>query len=270
MKALFLDTATQIARHWHSDSERKRIDQQLKGRTSYCSHYVKCQYKATLLNSSIGLHNLLMYYKDLRRALREARAYRNADIAGIKLTLSVQQRILAVGLWMLEYYEEYEEQLFRLGDLIDNVWETQFHQGLEEPLVDETCCLYAAKAPEQGASGVYKPIDTSCTIRNPQDCKIVAFWNNHRIQLKVLFNMNINSIKVTPKDPKELERIKTHAGKITVGELAHGLRCTVHLSDAIICIESTHCPEPVAVHSTNKKHFLPLGEVLGLECEPDN
>ncbi len=52
------------------------------------------------------------------------------------------------------------------------------------------------------------------------------------------------------------------------GEPAHGRKCTVYLSDAVICIESTHCPEPVAVHSINKKHFRPLGEVLGVDWEP--
>ena len=80
--------------------------------------------------------------------------------------------------------------------------------------------------------------------------------------------MNINAIEAELKDNKELQSVKEHAQAIAKNDSPHGKRCTTILSDAIICIEATHCPEPVAVHSINRKHFLPLGEVLGIECKP--
>lgn len=267
MKGLFLDTATQIARHWHSDSEREEIKKQLNGLNLYCSVYVKRQYKATLLVAAIGLYNLLIRFKDLKRALRESDNYKSSQIAGIRLTPNVQKRIQQVGHWMLEY-RDFDDQKLRLEDLIEDEWEGQFHYRLKEPLIDEIGCKYAEGEPEIGASGAYNPIKVSCTKDNPLDCKIDDFWDKHRIQLEVLANMNINSIEAEPKDTEELERVKEHAEQIIKGESPHGRRCTVHLSDAMICIESTNCPETVAVHSINKKHFRPLGEVLGIECEP--
>lgn len=267
MKGLLLDTATQIARHWHSDSEREEIKGQLNGRNLYCSVYVKRQYKATLLVAAIGLYNLLIRFKDLKRALRESDHYKSSEIAGIKLKPNVQKRIQQIGHWMLEY-RDFDDQKLRLEDLIEDEWEGQFHYRLKEPLIDETACKYADGEPEIGASGAYNPIIVSCTKKNPLDCNIEEFWERHRIQLEVLSRMDIHSIKAELKDTSELENIKNHTQEIIKGDSPHGQRCTIHLSDAIICIEGTHCPETVAVHSINKKHFRPLGEVLGVECEP--
>ena len=213
MRGLFLDTATQIARHWHCEREQKEISKQLDGHNLYCSWYVKCQYRATLLNSIIYLYALLLHHKDLNKALRAANFFKNMDITGGKLTQAVQKRIIEVGLWLLEY-RGYDEQKLRLEDLIEDGWETFFHADIRNPLIDETSCLYASGDPEMGESGAYKPINVSCTLANPPECGIEAFWHNHRIQLEVLANMDIGSIKAQNKDPKELESIKSHAGKI--------------------------------------------------------
>ena len=267
MAGLFLDTATQIARHWHSDSEREQIRRQLEGHKLFCSRYVEGQYKATLLNSIIYLHNLLLHFKDLKRALREASFYINANIARGKLTFGVQQRIQLVGHWLLEY-RNYIEQKLRLVDLIEDACETLFYEGLNEPLIDKTGCIYGSGLPEIGESGAYKQIEVSCTKKKPPECKIPEFWDNHRIQLEAMSNITINSIKVEPKDIKELKKVKEHAWQIIQGEPPHGQRCTVHLSDIIICLEGTHCPEEVAIHSTNKKHFRPICEIFGIDYEP--
>ena len=268
MKGLFLDTATQIARHWHADSERERIAEDTKGRNLYCSLYVQCQYKATLLNAIIGLHNLLLRFKDLMKALQESKSYQNKDVAVVILTKGMQERINMVGLAIARHYEEYDEQIDRFRFLIEDAWEAMFASHLTMPLVDETLCVYAKNTPEQGVSGAYEPVNVSCTIKDPHSCGIVEFWNNHRVQLQILADMEIDSITAEPKDKKELERVKAHAGIIAKGKTSHGQRCTVHLSDAIICLEGTHCPEEVAVHSTNKKHFGPIAELIGIDCEP--
>jgi len=267
MSGLFLDTATQIARHWHSDSEREKLKKQLNGRNLYCSVYVKRQYKSTLLLAAIGLYNLLIRFKDLKRALRESDHYKSSEIAGIRLKPNVQKRIQQIGHWMLEY-RDFDDQKRRLASLIEDEWEGQFHYRVKEPLIDETGCRYANGEPEIGTSGAYNPIKVSCTKDNPLDCNVEDFWDKHRIQLEVLAKMDIDSIEAEPKDTNELQKVKDHARKIIRGESSHGQRCTVYLSDAIICLESTHCPEAVAVHSINKKHFRPLGEVIGIECEP--
>ncbi len=267
MKGLFLDTATQIARHWHADSERQEIDQQLKGFSLYCSEYVKCQYQATLLNSMILLYNLLLRYRDLRRALREANRYSNSKVAGGRLTPGVQSRIRDIGLWMLEM-SSYEEQSCYLEDLIEQAWETFFMDNIEEPLVDETSCLYAKDLPKKGISGAYESLHHTCTQKKPHDCNIDTFWQNHRIQLEILAKLDIDSIQAESKDVKELTAIKQATSSVLSGKSPQGRCCTVTLSDAIICLESMHCPEKCAVHSTNKKHFRLLCEVFGIESKP--
>lgn len=267
MNALFLDTATQFARHWHADSERDEIQQQLKGCPLYCSRYVKCQYKAILLNSAIALYNLLITFRDMKKAIRESTSYLNKEIARVPLTPAVQKRIEHIGLWMLEYCS-YDEQKQRLEDLIEDVWETQFHCGVKEPLIDQTGCLYANGIPEMGVSGLYDPVTVSCTLKNPPPCQIREFWNAHSAFLELLANMNIEAIKAEPKDVTELQKIREAARQVRGGEGTSGTCCTVRLSDAIICLESTHCPETAAVHSINKKHFRPLCEIFGIEAEP--
>jgi hypothetical protein len=269
MRALFLDTATQVARHWHADSERQELGRQLGDRKLYCSRYVGCQYRAVLLNSAVALFNLLIHFRDLKRALRESTHYQNAEVAQIPLTSGVQKRIEQIGLWMLEFCS-YEEQVQRLQDLIEDVWETQFHQGVELPLIDETGCLYVTDPPEAGESGGYNPAKVWCTLADPQPCRIEQFWESHRTDLELLANMDVDAIKAQPKDTQELEKVKEAARRVRGGKPPRGRCCMVDLSDAIICLESTHCPEAVAVHSTNKKHFRPLCEILGVESEPND
>ncbi|MBN1818412.1 MAG: hypothetical protein JW828_13710 [Sedimentisphaerales bacterium] len=268
MDALFLDTSTQIARQWHAASERNELRQQLQDKTLYCSHYVKCQYKATLLNSMIYLYNLLLHYKDMSMALLEAGVYENRNIAGGSLTVGVQNRINAIGNWVRYLRLTYEEQVWFLEDCIEDGWETLFHGNIEEPLIDRTACLLGNGAPIRGDSGAYEPIKITCTKRESHPCMIAGFWEDHAVDLEILASMNIEKIKAEPRDIEELDRVKKAAQDIRSEKGCQGNVCTKGLSDAIICLESTHCPEPVAVHSINKKHFRPLCEVLGLESEP--
>lgn len=268
-KSLFLDTATQICRQWHSASVREEVKEQLADSRLYCSRYVKCQYKATLLNSLINFHNLCLYSEDFLEAMQKAKEGRYSGEAGGKLTPGVLARVVDIAYWISREYETLDEQIGRLKDLIEDGWEVLFEDGLELPLIDETSCVYAEGDPIKGiASGAYKPIRLSCRKDKPPDCKIKQFWDNNRIELEALAKMDINSIEAKLKDTNELKNVKEHAQAITKNDSPHGNRCTVALSDAVICIEAMHCPEPVAVHSINRKHFLPLGEVLGIECKP--
>jgi hypothetical protein len=267
-KCFFLDTATQIARHWHTSEVVDEIKKQLEDCKLYCSHYVKCQYKATFLNSAIYLHNLCIKSNSLLEAIQKTKEWRYSKEAGGKLTRDVLPRVVDIACWIEKRWKSFEDQIGIIRDLIEWAWDEFFEDGLETPLIDETGCVYAEGDPEMGESGTYKPIPVSCTQRKPPECRIQKFCDKHRLHLEALANMDIDAIKAEPKDTKELQNVKDHAQAIKRGELPHGERCRVHLSDAIICIESTHCPEPVDVHSINKKHFQPLGEVLGIKCEP--
>lgn len=268
-KNLFLDTATQIARHWHCDTERKAIEGQLSGCKLYSSKYVLSQYKATLLNAIIALYNLLLRYKDIHKAIQESKYYANKDKAGVSsLTPGMQERISEVGLCLARKYTAYEDQIERLELWIEDVWEALFISNLEEPLIDETGCCYANDAPVKGVSGCYRPVNTSCNLREPKACGILGFWEKHKVQLEVLRDMVIDDIVAEPKDKEKLRRVKEAAGWIFGGKSAQGQRCTVHLSDAVICTEATHTPPPSAVHSINKKDFRPLAEMLGIESVP--
>jgi hypothetical protein len=267
-KSLFLDTATQIARHWHSEPTSTEIREQLQGRRLYCSGYVRCQYKATLLNSIIYLHNLLLKSRDLQEAQQKATEWRFKEEAGGQLTPAVLPRIVDIAYWISRKYRTYEEQLDGLRDLIEDAWETLFLNGIELPLVDETGCLYAAGHPKMGISGAYEQISISCSQKNPPECRIKEFWGKNEAALKALADIDIRAILAEPKDAEELARVKSHAMRVRDGNPPFGNNCTVHLSDAIVCLESMYCPEAVSVHSINKKHFRPLGEVLGIKCEP--
>jgi len=267
-KSLFLDTATQICRQWHSASAREEVNEQLAASKLYCSRYVKCQYKATLLNSLIKFHNLCLRSEDFLEAIQKAKEGRYSEEAGGKLTPGVLVRVVDIARWISQQYETFDERVGRLRDLIEDGWEVLFEDGLELPLIDETSCVYAEGDPVKGESGAYKPIRVSCRKDKPPECGVKQFWDNHRIQLETLAKMDIIAIEAEVKDAKELQSVKEHAQAITKNDSPHGKRCTVFLSDAIICIEATHCPEPAAVHSINRKHFLPLGEILGIECKP--
>jgi hypothetical protein len=267
-KCLFLDTATQICRQWHSASAREEVNEQLAASKLYCSRYVKCQYKATLLDSLIKLHNLCLRSEDFYEAIQKATEGKYSKEAGGKLTAGVLVRVVDIAYWISRQYKTFDEQVGRLRDLIEDGWEILFEDGLELPLIDETACVYAEGDPERGDSGLYKPIRISCSKDKPSGCGIQQFWDNHGIQMEALAKMDINAIEAELKDTKELQGVKEHAQAITKNDSPHGKRCTVFLSDAIICIEAMHCPEPVAVHSINRKHFSPLGEILGIECKP--
>jgi len=221
-----------------------------------------------LLDSLIKIHNLRLRSDDLNEAVQKATEGRYSQEAGGKLTAAVLVRIVDIACWISREYKTFDEQVGRLKDLIEDGWEVMFEDDVELPLIDETDCVYAEEDPEIGESGAYKPIRISCRKDEPHECKIQQFWDNHKIQLEALSRMNIETIEAEPKDSRELQSIKEHALAITENDSPHGRRCTLSLSDVVICIESTHCPEPVAVHSINKKHFRPLGEVLGIECEP--
>lgn len=267
-KCFFLDTATQIARHWHTSEVVDEIREQLKGCKLHCSRYVKCQYKATFLDSLIRLHTLCLRSQDLLEAILKVTEGRYSKEAGGKLTPGVLVRVVEIAYWISRECKTFEKQIGRLRDLIEGGWEEFFEDALELPLINETGCVYAEGDPKKEESGAYKPIRISCRKDKPPECGIQEFWESHRIQLEALTNMKIDAIKAEQKDTEELQRVKDNALAITQGDFPHGQRCTLFLSDAIICIVGKHCPEPVAIHSINKKHFQPLGEVLGVECEP--
>lgn len=267
-KNIFLDTSTQIVRHWHSKEASKETNEQLQGHKLYCSHYVKCQYKATLLNSAIKLHNLLLRSQNILEAIQKSTEGRFSQEAGGRLTPGVMVLIADVGYWMSQQCDTSEAQIQRLEDLIEDGWESLFEDGIELPLLDETSCAYTEGAPKQGQSGAFEPIRASCRKDRPPNCDIQHFWETHQDELGSLGSIDSQSIKATPKDNQELQRIKDNAQSVAQGDVPHGTRCTRCLSDAVICIEAKGCPEPFAVHSTNKKHFRPICEVLDIESEP--
>ena len=267
-KALFLDTSTQIARQWHSPPTREEIAKQLAGSKLYCSRYVECQYKATLLEALIKLHNLCLRSENLLEAIQKATEGRYSEEAGGNLPPGLLPRVVDIALWTSREYDTFDEQVGRLRDLIEDGWEVLFEHDLQLPLIDQTGCVYADGDPLRGESGAYRPIRKSCRKDKPPECGIEQFWNDHAIQVEALAKMNINAIETEVKDAKELQNIKEHAQAIAKNDPPHGRRCTVFLSDAIICTEATHCPEPAAVHSINRKHFSPLGKVLGIKTKP--
>lgn len=92
-ESAFLDTSTQIARHFEQKGIRTAIEKELAGRGLHCSAYVLQEYKRTLVNSCVALHNLLLNSKDLNEALERSEYFQQNQVSLVALSERVRRRI---------------------------------------------------------------------------------------------------------------------------------------------------------------------------------
>jgi len=265
--AYFLDTSSQVSRDWDLPEFQEAIVADLSGKRLYCSRYVRMQYKATLLNALIVLHNLLvdsedpvdaLQRSDRRMELRRAKG-RGTPREG-KLVRDAGCRLLRM---YPSRYRTKEEILDSLQELIEGGWEDLFEHDLGTPLCDETGCARAAGAPVRDDLGYYEPVNAACNLRQPQDCGIRDFWNRHGLDLVALAESDVSDLPPS-KARKQMSSIAEGAARIQEGESPQGKRCSVDMSDAVIAIESRHTPEPAAVHTLDGD-FAPIGKALNID-----
>lgn len=64
----FLDTSTQISRHWADEQISRKVRADLLGRKLRSSIYVEREYRCRVLNSLINLHTFVTASKDVQEA----------------------------------------------------------------------------------------------------------------------------------------------------------------------------------------------------------
>lgn len=268
--AFFLDTSSQIARHWDLPEIQEEIQAELADNPLYCCVYVLQQYKATLLNALIVLYDLLRYTDSVTEAMArsERPEWRRRAFGTGKEAEGKRIRQAAHCFFRMhpDKLPTKQEVLERLEKWIEDGWEDFFFDGFHDTeLVDTTGCTRAADAPKRSPEGYYFPVDATCNKEDPRDCKIREFWENNKEDLRKLSKIDYNSLP-RGKVKAQMQKLQEHAGKILESEkeTRQGQRCSVHMSDAIITIESRCTSELSTVHTTDND-FEPIGKCLNVK-----
>lgn len=269
-KAFFLDTSTQIWRHWDLPEIQKEIQTELSDKPLYCCIYVLQQYKATLLNALIVLYDLARGSDDLIEVMARSERWELLREAFGK-GREGEGKLIRQGACRLfrmhpDTLPTKQEVLEVLEKWIEDGWEDFFFDGFHDTeLVDTTGCTRAADAPKRSPEGYYFPVDATCNKEDPRDCKIREFWENNKEDLRKLSKIDYNSLP-RGKVKAQMQKLQEHAGKILESEKEsrQGQRCSVHMSDAIITIESCCTSEPSIVHTTDND-FEPIGKCLDVK-----
>lgn len=267
--AFFLDTSTQIARHWDIPEIQEEIQAELADNPLYCCVYVLRQYKATLLNALIAFYNLAFDSDTIIEAMERSerrewrrRAFGTGREREGKL---IRQAVYRIFRMHPNTLPTKQEALELLEQWIEDGWKELFFQDVDRSLCDSTGCTRAADAPQRTEEGYYFRVDATCNKEDPRDCKIREFWKNNKEDLRKLSKIDYNSLP-RGKVKVQMQKLQEHAGKILESEKEsrQGQRCSVHMSDAIITIESRCTSEPSIVHTTDND-FEPIGKCLDVK-----
>ena len=225
----FLDTSTQIARHWEDDPIKEKVHADLHGKKLRCSIYVERQYRCRVIDTFIKIHVFVKASLDVEEA--EERLERAKDqIALDDLFYNVAKRLF-------RKYNSKKPLLTRLERLIEADWENHFYDSLPRPLANFTDCTRGADAPKCDR-GYYVNIPKSC----PENCKIREFWETKETDLRNLAGMNITDPKGT------MPKMRAQAAAIIQGEDPHGDICN-DLSDAVISIGARDGYPGITIHT---------------------
>ena len=243
----FLDTSTQISRHWADEKISRQVRSDLAGGSLRCSVYVERQYRYRVLNALITAHVFVTASGDIQEA--EKRLDRCRDEIGIdELVHQVLRRLF-------RKYNSKKPLLRYLKRLIEVDWQNFFYYAVPKPLCDMTNCSRGADAP-QYRQGYYLTIPKRC----PQNCKICEFWKAKEEDLQNLAATDPDESK-QPTDPKgTIQRIRAEAQSILQGKSPRNERCRI-VSDAIISIEARDSYPGITIH-TMDSDFENLKKIL--------
>lgn len=239
---LFLETTIQGNRIFGGKSLAEKIKRNLNGKRVCTSIFVLNEFKKTFLNAVICYYNLLVDSPDTQTALRRA----------VRYPERAHKRIAQVYATLCDKGGHDKEVVLEcLESWIDDGLMIEFHESIEEPIVNKTSCRWVDGEPVKKGNIYYLKI--SCTKSDPPPCNIENFWKEHKKELHRL-------AAATSFKDSELSKVRDVAALIKKDkDSPYGENCHVHLSDAVIAIES---PKRSQIYTTNKKHFEPICEVL--------
>lgn len=239
---LFLETTIQGNRIFGEKALAEKIHRNLNGKRVCTSIFVLNEFKKTFLEAVICYYNLLVDSPDTHTALRRAAKYPER----------AHKRITQVYATLCDKGGHDKEVVLEcLESWIDDGLMIEFHENIEEPIVNETACCRVGGEPIK--KGNKYELEIACAKDNPPPCNIENFWKEHKVELQRLAT-------ATSFKDNELSKVRGVAVVIKKGtDKPYGNNCHVHLSDAVIVIES---PKRSQIYTTNKKHFEPICEVI--------
>ena len=244
--AFFLDTSTQISKHWEDPNIRLFLSQELPTKYCYSSVYVKNEYKYRILNDSILAYNVIVKSD----TLAEAESRLNATMSPDSLPCKAFSRYA-------RDLKSKEKVLQRIEKVIDCTWEMDFGAYIESDLFDLTECKYAQMGPSKHGN-LYLDIKDTC----PSDCNICEFLRTKHSDVKLLSHVDTSTLDSTTDHKGTLQKIKSVSTAILGGASAHGTPCK-EMSDAVIAIEAKASDPTIILHSMDSDFKL-LGEVLNI------
>lgn len=232
----FLDTSTQISRHWSDEETNRKVRNDLMGKKLRCSIYVEREYRCRVLNSLINLHTFIMASNDVQEA--------EERLEKCKHKIHIDNLVYNVGKRLLKKYNSRNPLLKYLRRLIEADWENFFYDGgIPKALCDMTNCTRGADAPKY-KQGYYLTIPSKC----PKNCNISDFWKSKGFDLKNLATID-QSLLTSANDPKGTMRtIKNEATEVLSGKSPHGDTCR-KISDTVISIEARDSYPGITIHT---------------------
>ena len=114
----FLDTSTQINRHWANEETNKKVRADLFGKKLSCSIYVEREYRCKILNTLITTHNILTKFDDIEAAKQRTEK--------LKLEGIFDDLVYNVIVRLFERFQSKKPIIRRLKNLIKGAWENFF------------------------------------------------------------------------------------------------------------------------------------------------
>ena len=243
----FLDTSTQINRHWADEQISRQVRSDLAGNKLRTSIYVERQYRCRVLNAFISAHVFVTASDDIQEANKRLEKCRD-EIGIDDLLYNVLRRVF-------RRYNSKKPLLRYLKRLIEVDWQNFFYDALSKPLCDMTNCTKGADAPEY-KQGYYFTISNKC----PPDCNICDFWKAKEKDLQNLAATDPDETR-QPTDPKgTIQQIRSEAQSILDGKSPRNERCRI-VSDSIISIEARDSYPGITIH-TMDSDFDNLKKIL--------
>lgn len=249
----FLDTSTQIKRHWADEETNKKVQADLFKKKLRCSIYVEREYRTKILNTLIVIYNLFRKFENIEVAKQRTE---KLEREGIFNTLAYN-----VVIRLFNRFNSVKPILRRLRELIEGAWENFFYDGgIPTALVDMTGCTRGAEVPQQLPQGYYLSIPTN---KCPDNCKIYDFWQEKQDDLQNLAQIDASKFTKT-NDPKgTMGKIQNEAQSVLGGKSPHGDSCR-NVSDAIISIEARDGYPSITIHTMDYDFEL-LKDILSTQ-----
>ena len=243
----FLDTSTQINRHWADEQISRQVQSDLAGSKLRSSIYVERQYRCRVLNAFISAHVFVATSDDIEEAKKRLENCRDA--------IGIDDLFYKILRRLFRRYNSKKPLLRYLKKLIEVDWQNFFYDTVQKPLCDITNCTKGTDFP-QCRQGYYLTIPNRC----PPNCKICEFWKAKKEDLQNLAETDPDESK-QPADPKgTIQRIRAEARSILEGKSPRNERCRI-VSDAIISIEARDSYPGITIH-TMDSDFENLKKVL--------